>query len=107
MYNFASESQLAQTAMNNVMQPSSKTLPDNIAKNGNHNENDQEQQLVRGYDFDSNIITTTNTNQNSVTIDYDKLFESYLTTGFQATNFAKAVNEINQMVILRSCDSQC
>lgn len=40
---------------------------------------------VRGYDWKNGV-------------NYEKLFESYLTTGFQATNFARAVNEINNMV---------
>lgn len=35
---------------------------------------------------------------------YKDLFESYFTTGFQATNFGKAVNEINKMI---ECRSRC
>lgn len=31
-------------------------------------------------------------------IDYDRLLRSYVTSGFQATNFGKAVDEINKMV---------
>lgn len=30
-------------------------------------------------------------------IDYDQLLQSYLNSGFQATNFGKAVQEINKM----------
>ncbi|KAL8189867.1 UNVERIFIED_CONTAM: hypothetical protein K2H54_020581 [Gekko kuhli] len=40
---------------------------------------------VRGYDFDHGL-------------DYHTLLQSYLTTGFQATNFGQAVNEINHMI---------
>jgi len=39
---------------------------------------------VQGYNFDEGV-------------DYQKLFESFATTGFQATNFAKAVKEVNRM----------
>ena len=31
-------------------------------------------------------------------VDYDRLFESFATTGFQATSFAQAVNIIREMV---------
>ena len=44
---------------------------------------------VRGYDFSSGV-------------DYSALLASYRTTGFQATNFGKAVEEINKMVRARS-----
>ena len=40
---------------------------------------------VRGYDFSNGV-------------DYHALLESYRTTGFQASNFGKAVVEINNMV---------
>ncbi len=40
---------------------------------------------VSGYDFNKGI-------------NYDNILGSYLTTGFQATNFGKAVQEINKMV---------
>ena len=40
---------------------------------------------IKGYDFDNGI-------------DYDKLIDSYLSTGFQATHFAKSINIINQMI---------
>lgn len=39
---------------------------------------------VSGYDFNTGI-------------NYDKILDTYLTTGFQATNFGKAVQEINKM----------
>lgn len=40
---------------------------------------------VKGYDFNSGI-------------NYDELLKSYLHSGFQATNFGLAVEEINKMV---------
>ena len=40
---------------------------------------------VRGYNFDHGL-------------DYPKLFKGFKTTGFQATNFALAVDEINKMI---------
>ena len=44
---------------------------------------------VRGYDFSNGV-------------DYHALLTSYRTTGFQASNFGKAVEEINNMVSWRS-----
>lgn len=41
--------------------------------------------IVSGYDWNNGI-------------DYDRLLQSYLNSGFQATNFGKAVEEINKMV---------
>lgn len=41
--------------------------------------------VVHGYDFQP-------------ALDYHALLQSYLTTGFQATSFGQAVNEINRMV---------
>lgn len=43
---------------------------------------------VLGYDFNSGI-------------DYHKLFQSFLHSGFQATNFGRAVEEINKMIACR------
>lgn len=40
---------------------------------------------VAGYNWDNGI-------------NYDQLLKSYLYSGFQATNFGKAVDEINKMV---------
>ncbi|KAJ6642055.1 putative deoxyhypusine synthase [Pseudolycoriella hygida] len=40
---------------------------------------------VSGYDFNEGV-------------NYEKILSSYLTTGFQATNFGKAVQEINKML---------
>jgi len=40
---------------------------------------------IRGYNFDNGV-------------DYDKILDSYLSTGFQASHFAKAVDIINKMI---------
>lgn len=40
---------------------------------------------VKGYDFNDGV-------------DYSKLFQSYVNTGFQASNLGLAINEINRMV---------
>ncbi|PVV01640.1 hypothetical protein BB560_003932 [Smittium megazygosporum] len=40
---------------------------------------------IKGYDF-------------SLGINYDKIFSSYLSTGFQATNFGKAIEIVNKML---------
>ncbi|KAG9472646.1 hypothetical protein GDO78_018304 [Eleutherodactylus coqui] len=40
---------------------------------------------IRGYDFNRGV-------------NYEALLQSYLTTGFQATNFGQAVQEINNMI---------
>lgn len=45
--------------------------------------------VVRGYDFEDGKV------------DYDALFESFKTSGFQATNFGYAVDIINDMVSKR------
>lgn len=42
--------------------------------------------IVRGYDFSDE------------TVDYEKLLNSYLDSGFQATHFGRAVNIVNKMV---------
>lgn len=44
--------------------------------------------MVKGYDWNNGI-------------DYDNLLNSYKACGFQATNFGKAIDEINKMV----CDN--
>lgn len=41
--------------------------------------------VVKGYDFNDGLH-------------YDRLFESYMSTGFQATHFAESINLINQMI---------
>lgn len=43
--------------------------------------------IVKGYDFDKGV-------------DLDGILNSYKTSGFQATSFAHAVDEINKMVAL-------
>lgn len=47
---------------------------------------------VSGYDFNNGV-------------NYDKILGTYHTTGFQATNFGKAVQEINKMVKMFYCHS--
>jgi len=47
--------------------------------------------VVKGYDFNKGI-------------NYDELFKTFLTTGFQATNVALAVEEINRMLRWRLSD---
>lgn len=42
-------------------------------------------EIVKGYDFNRGL-------------DYDALMATYKSSGFQATNFGKAVEEINKMV---------
>eukprot|EP01098_Paradermamoeba_levis_P008139 TRINITY_DN3379_c0_g2_i1.p1 TRINITY_DN3379_c0_g2~~TRINITY_DN3379_c0_g2_i1.p1 ORF type:complete len:308 (-),score=108.95 TRINITY_DN3379_c0_g2_i1:612-1406(-) len=51
----------------------------------------QKKERVSGYDFNQGI-------------NYDKLFESFKYTGFQATNFGLAVEEINRMIKWRLSD---
>ncbi len=46
---------------------------------------------VRGYDFNDCA------NNDNKEVDYEKLLDSYLTTGDQATNFSRAVEIINKM----------
>lgn len=50
--------------------------------------------VVRGYDFESESV------------DYDALFASYVTTGFQATNFGKAIEIVNHMLAWKPSDEQ-
>lgn len=45
--------------------------------------------VVKGYDWNQGI-------------NYDELLKSYKNSGFQATNFGKAVDEINKMIECRS-----
>eukprot|EP00124_Ichthyophonus_hoferi_P001274 Ihof_evm11s62 gene=Ihof_evmTU11s62 len=47
--------------------------------------------IVRGYDWNQGV-------------DYAKILDSYLTTGFQATNYGLAVQEINKMLNWRLSD---
>jgi deoxyhypusine synthase len=46
--------------------------------------------IVEGYDWNKNGIN------------YEELLKSYSTSGFQATNFGLAVNEINKMLTARN-----
>lgn len=62
-------------AVNAVLQPSQE-LP-------------AETPIVSGYDWENGM-------------DYNKILESYTLSGFQATNFGKAVSEINSMLKCRS-----
>lgn len=50
--------------------------------------------IVRGYDFEGEKV------------DYDALFASYATTGFQATNFSKAIEIVNHMVREAGCSQE-
>jgi len=52
---------------------------------------------VIGYDFES-------IKKNNYKVDYDALFNSYKTTGYQATNFGLAVEEIEKMINWRLSD---
>lgn len=58
-------------AQNAVLQESEK-LPENTP-------------IIKGYDWNKGL-------------NYHDLLRSYATTGFQATNFSNAVDEINKMV---------
>jgi deoxyhypusine synthase len=48
-------------------------------------------ETVSGFDFNS-------VKQNGGKVDFDKLLHSYKNSGYQATNFGLAVDEINRMV---------
>ena len=69
--------ELLQATIDNVMQQTDKAASDKLTS---------ESCEIKGYDLNKGL-------------DYGKLLESYLNTGFQATNFGKAVNEINRMVL--------
>lgn len=49
---------------------------------------------IKGYDFSEGV----GDGLNGGGVDYSKLLDSYMTTGFQATHFAKAVGIINKMI---------
>ena len=49
---------------------------------------------VKGYDFNDGV-------------DYGRIMKSFATTGFQATHFARAVNEVNRMVCYTTCLLLC
>jgi hypothetical protein len=69
---------LVETAISNVIIPSNVDAATKLAESADTYE-------IKGYDLNKGI-------------DYNKILSSYLATGFQATNFGKAVNEINRMV---------
>jgi deoxyhypusine synthase len=66
-----------ESAINNVMQASNKEATSQLSSSHE----------IRGYDLNQGI-------------DFSSILSSYMTTGFQATNFAKAVNEVNRMVLI-------
>lgn len=67
-----------ETVINHVMQPSNAAATAKRTEENNTNE-------IRGYDLNKGL-------------DYEKILQSYISTGFQATNFGKAVEEINRMI---------
>ncbi len=69
-----------ETTMNHVMQPSDAAATAKRTEDNHANE-------IRGYDLNKGL-------------DYEKILQSYVNTGFQATNFGKAVEEINRMVYI-------
>ena len=58
---------------------------------------------VQGYDFGGKIPGGTP----SGAVDYHALLQSYRTSGFQATNFGLAVEQITQMVLVLCALSFC
>ena len=74
----AENSSIDASVINNVMQPSAAAATEKLA-------NSAETYEIKGYDLNNGI-------------DYEKILSAYKTTGFQATNFSKAVDEINRMV---------
>ena len=70
-YNFLEMSELPQLVKDAVLASSEPVAVDSLE--------------IRGYDFSDGV-------------DYHALLDSYKSTGFQATNFGKAVEEINKMV---------
>ena len=70
-YNFLEMSELPQLVKDAVLASSEPVAVDSLE--------------IRGYDFNDGV-------------NYHALLDSYKRTGFQATNFGKAVEEINKMV---------
>lgn len=67
-------------------------VPDNLLNNLLVKSSDiQDRQEVRGYDFNNGI-------------DYTSIFQSYASTGFQATHMAQGINELNKMLRWRLSD---
>lgn len=75
----AANSGSIEAAIGHVMKPSDAEAAAKLTSA------DSEAYTIKGYDLNSGV-------------DYHKILAAYMTTGFQATNFAKAVNEINRMV---------
>uniref|UniRef100_A0A3B3RML9 Deoxyhypusine synthase n=1 Tax=Paramormyrops kingsleyae TaxID=1676925 RepID=A0A3B3RML9_9TELE len=65
-------SELARAAAHEAVLKESSPLPEDLPQ-------------IKGYDFNQGV-------------DHKALLESYLTTGFQASSFAQAVQEINKMI---------
>jgi deoxyhypusine synthase len=73
------EKKLIEASMSNVMQATNVTS-DLLADSNDSS-------YIKGYDLNEGL-------------DYAKLLRSYANTGFQASNLAKAINEVNRMVRL-------
>ena len=54
--------------------------------------------LFESEELEGLSINGFNFNEENKKIDYDRLIDSYLTTGFQATHFAKAISIIKKMI---------
>ena len=74
------EKKQVEASINHVMQPTSVEA---AAKLADHSASDTYE--IKGYDLNKGV-------------DFAAMLDSYMSTGFQATNFAKAVDEINRMV---------
>ena len=75
----AANSGTIESAMGHVMKPSDAEAAAKLTSA------DSDAYTIKGYDLNQGV-------------DYRKILAGYMTTGFQATNFAKAVHEINRMV---------
>ena len=82
----AADSNSIESAIGHVMKPSDAQAAAKLTSA------DSDAYTIKGYDLNKGV-------------DYRKILDGYMTTGFQATNFAKAVNEINRMVRIKP--SQC
>ena len=58
-------------------------------------EKTRESLIVKGFDFNN---TLKENDAKTSPVDYDGLLNSFKNSGFQATSFGKAVDEINKMV---------
>jgi len=64
--------------------------------------------LKKSEEMPSNSKTVSGYDFNCATVDYHKLLRSYSTAGFQATNFGKAIDEIEKMVsVLNDINEKC